>query len=221
MMFMGADVFFIILTGYRMCWLAGPYGSGKTALSVAIASELVRRELADKVVSNIPIVGATSPPPVPLEDAAIIMDEAHAFMDKWDNVKKYMAFVRKRNLYFLMPSVFAPHPRIRSVVLRRSFNFFLFGVPFWWFDWSITNGHITEKGSFGIWQPNHVFGVYDTNAEPLDDAGIMDALKRTIGIQDDEQRQASIQGLASDFADAINTIPDAIPFQRPYYRRRY
>lgn len=186
--FINGDTFIMLMRQYRTCWLRGAYGTGKTALSCIIAAELYRQELIDNVISNIPIAGAI-PPVAPLFRSAIIIDESHLFMDDWKAAKRYLTFVRKADLYILMPSVFPVNVRIRLFSVQRVFNGFLFGLPLWVFEWRLNDGASSEKGKFAVWRPNDVFGVYDTNAIPLDDGGIVDALEETYGITQFEQRR--------------------------------
>jgi len=53
-MFMKADNFFAQLAVFRMCWVRGRLGGGKTLLAVAILKELKRRGIILGSVANIP-----------------------------------------------------------------------------------------------------------------------------------------------------------------------
>jgi hypothetical protein len=257
--FFGAETFFALVTSVRHVWGAGFFGSGKTLLAVLLAAELVARGLVERVYSNIDIKGKA---PIeeyvsqggiyhsknlrrsflegerfPIEDAAIVLDEAHLFLDTWKVAKDYMAALRKANLYMLMPSVWPPHLRLRSLEVRRTLNLYSFGVPGWWYQWSLTNGPtIAEKGTFLLWRPDRIFGVYNTADYPADDGGIIDAMAYTFKLdQIKKGRKGGTEfGYSGAYAggsstggpdfgaieDAINAIPDAGFFSNSNRRSR-
>lgn len=200
--FLFADVFLQLLPAYRMVWLAGPFGSGKTVLATILAQYLVEVGHVKRIVSNIPVSGSV--PAVrrvpdgaayyskylgrwyhggdmlPLEDACILMDEAAAFMDDWSSAKDYVAALRKSNLYLLMPSVWSPANRLRAFEVRRTLNLYSFGLPAWRYSWFLVNGRtVAEKGAFVAVMPHRYFGISDTSAFPSDDGGIFDAISHT------------------------------------------
>lgn len=75
--FLGADEFFSQLAVFRLCWLRGRLGGGKTLLGVAIAEELVKRKIAKGVISNIPL----SPEHLPLHPWRDVVDGEQELVD--------------------------------------------------------------------------------------------------------------------------------------------
>ncbi len=178
-MFVNADDVMRLISAFRICWLSGRFGGGKTAGAIWIAGWLVQNGYAKKIVSNIPIKGAKKPD-VPLEDAVIILDEAWMYVDNWRDVKKYAAFLRKKNLYLIMPSVWPPNPRLRIIEVQRILNLYVAGLPIWIYRWNLYMGSVKEKGRFGLWRPDRIFGMYDTEFIPTDDGGITRAINQTM-----------------------------------------
>lgn len=180
-MFFGADAFLRLLAAYRVVWLSGRFGGGKTSLGVWLAAWLTANKYAANIVSNIDISGRAFPVPVPLKDSAIMLDEAWMYVDTWNDVKSYAAFLRKMNLYLIMPSVWPPHPRLRILEVHRIFNGRVVGLPFWVYRWSLSMASIGEKGFFALFYPERCFQFYDTEYIPKDDGGIVAAMASTIG----------------------------------------
>lgn len=180
-MFLWADAFLKLLSAYRVCWLSGRFGGGKTSLGVWLASWLVQQNYAAHIVSNIDITGRTFPPPLPIKDSAIMLDEAWIYIDTWNDVKAYAAFLRHMNLYLIMPSVWPPHPRLRILEVHRVFNGRVIGLPVWFYRWSLSMASIREKGFFALAYPQRCFKFYDTEYIPKDDGGIVAAMASSIG----------------------------------------
>lgn len=180
--FIMADEFLKNVANNRVVWLWGRFGSGKTLLSLYIAQWLVENEYAAYVSSNIPVKGAVQPHemPVPYKDSAIILDEAFLYMDNWLVAKRYLAFSRKLNHYIIMPSVWAPSPRLRTFAAMRVLNLYNMGLPLWIFHWWVDMGRFSDKGYFGLAMPHRAFGLYDTRYIPADDGGIQAAMKETM-----------------------------------------
>lgn len=257
--FFGAEVFFSLLKSFRIYWGAGGFGSGKTAVSVLVAAELVSRGLVDKVVSNIDIKGKSGVNDVvpdgckyysenlrkwyfpgqrlPLENAAIVLDEAHLFLDSWRVAKDYVSALRKANVYLLLPSIWPPHVRLRFLEVRRTLNLYAYGLPAWRYHWALTNGTIAEQGHFNVFRPDRMFGIYNTADFPADDGGIVDAMRYTFGLDKDDDneegqqtgrgrnrkngnRKAGTESDLSAFEDAINSIPDSIAYFSGYGSRK-
>lgn len=111
--------------------------------------------------------------PVALYDSCVIFDEAHTVLGRYGSVDKkafsaFTAFLRKRNLVCVFPSVLPLHPVLNRLVVRRSFNLFVLGFPAWIYRWDIPELKEGKK-RFGGWFaffPSRYFGAYDTHNEP-------------------------------------------------------
>lgn len=214
----GGEIFTALLPSVRMVWIAGFYGSGKTVFATFLAAHLLHKRLVARVHSNIVIKGAEpviqyvpgdseyySPyleddygkkrrfgpgDMLPVEDAAIVFDEAGRFLKTWSESEDYVAALRKTNLYLFMPSIWPPVARLQVFEVRRTRNLYGFGIPAWEFTWYLTNGKsVAEKGRFYLWRPSRMFGVAHTFGWPKDDGGLVEALEWTFELDEIRERK--------------------------------
>jgi hypothetical protein len=119
-----------------------------------------------------------------MANTAIVFDEAWILLDARDwqrNVGRTIgAYLRKFNLFLLLPSVFSVDARFRRFSVQRVLNMRAFGVPCWVYKWSLSQGKIDENGLFALWRPSGMFGRYDNLAAPADDGGILAAMQDTV-----------------------------------------
>jgi len=112
---------------YRAVYIAGRYGSGKTALAVALGRALQRQGY--KFVSNIPVDGALMywPDDEPIDHSVVLLDEAADFLDAYDfkEGRRLLAafkYLRHWDIIVLMPCVDVVQKRIRKLVVRRVYD---------------------------------------------------------------------------------------------------
>lgn len=181
--FIWGDDFLITLQNYRMLALTGRVGGGKTSLAVILAGWLVANGYADMIVSDIQINGDTWPPPIPLKKAAIVLDETWRLIKNTNDVLTYAAYLRKLKNFLIMPSAQDPHSKVMFFECWRVFNCYILGIPAWIYSWKVNKKTISERGMFIVWQPDHVFGMYDTEEIQKDDGGIREALSETVRLE--------------------------------------
>ena len=180
--FFFADDFLNMTLVTRTLYLTGRYGGGKTSLAFILAAWLYDQGKVDTIHANVPSV-LCEPPIVPVERACFVVDEAHAFLDNARDAKEAAAYLRKWEIWLLMPSVFPPHRRLSSLWCQRIFNGYVLGIPCWFYKWTVKQAAVTEKGYFVIARPDKIFGFYDTKGIPPDDGGLFTALKMTQDIE--------------------------------------
>lgn len=170
------DMFEEMVSRYRLLWLSGRYGGGKTSLAVYLAARFCQAGLTDKIVSNTPLqlqeLGRLDPRDVhDVTDCCLVMDESWRYvgagMDK--QVREWMAYMRKRNQILLMPSVMDIARSLRVVRIERKFNFMAFGLPVWWYTWFVNSATAKEKSQWFWWHPARVFALYDHSLPEMDD----------------------------------------------------
>lgn len=114
------------LSEYRVLWAAGGKGSGKTAFTVALAAELLRRNRVQRIVANIATCFVRVVPPEDIEDhplpleAAFILDEAGVHFEKSREVVPFMAYSRHDALYLLIASTIDPPYKARALRVLRA-----------------------------------------------------------------------------------------------------
>lgn len=166
-------VFLQTLRTFRVCWLGGRFGGGKTALAVRLAYEFIHRGWAEHMICNFPCVLATDLARLPeLRDTVIVLDEAGVWMDT-GYFNEVVAFLRKRNLTVIMPSVLPPPTRAQALSVQRFFNGHTIGFNVW--GYSMLLQHMRVKERYNLWwfNPREVYGLWDTAHVATDDGGIL------------------------------------------------
>lgn len=158
---------------YRIVWLSGRFGGGKTLLAFVIAYLLLNKYGLRYLFSNCLSVWNDDPNTMKLRegrlcDAALVLDEAGEFLESPSDVKSWVSFFRKTNLILLLPSVRPPHHSVRFLTVQRILNLKVIGLPIWIYRWDLDSGANTEYGYFTLLFPERMFGVYDTDGFPED-----------------------------------------------------
>jgi hypothetical protein len=174
--------FLQLLRAFRVVWLKGRFGGGKTLLSFALAEEFLRRGWVRYCLSNIGSVWCDRVEDVFLRDtkldAFVIVDEAGQFLRSSVQLDNYVAYSRMMNLFLILPSVMPVPVRARFMSVIRVWNMQAFGVPFWLYRCDLNYAGENDKFYFGLWKPREYYGVYDTESFAADDGGMSDTIAR-------------------------------------------
>jgi hypothetical protein len=251
MPFIGHEVFFQQVRAWRTLAFEGRVGGGKTSLAFAIASHLLedRRMNLRYLVSNAESIWTDEPGSMTVRDerfldSVVIVDEAGLFIKGGPDADEYLAFTRKMNLILMFPSANDMTRKITKLAVSRVYNLQLIGLPMWIYEWSLRTKSGREKGKFGWWQPSEIWGVFNTEHMPYDDAGISIWLQKHIE-QIIENQPATLryaegtatqsiggrkqipgleggEGVIEDFAQAAGELSDALSLsaQQSGKRRR-
>lgn len=173
-MFVRSSPLIHLLNQFRVAWLQGGYGSGKTLMSYALAYDLYQTGRYRYILGNSHSVWTDSPADVKLRDGAfvdaiVILDEGGLFMKLSRDADKFLLGLRKLNITILVPSVLPPSSRIKFLQIQRTFNAEIFGFPFWLYQYRLNIGSEHEKDWFGLYKPSTLYGIYDTLDYPVDD----------------------------------------------------
>ena len=163
-----------LLTYYRMLHLAGRFGGGKTSLGLWLALQLVHDSRARYIASNIPLsfdaIGQYQFLQLAdFRDTVIFLDEAHQKLaaGMYENARHFLAFLRHRNQFLIMPSVFKLTGQASIFRCERSFNGTALGLPVWYYNWWLDTGlGKGTQGRYAFWFPGRVFPFYDHTHDP-------------------------------------------------------
>lgn len=174
--FVGGSDFWNMLLAYRIVWIHGRYGAGKTSLAVMIAARLMAEGYIDQCWSNMPMTFSSKPGSGSYDHVGIVLDEAWLYLETRRDVRDYAAFVRKFEHYLILPGIFPIHARLNFLRVQRIFNGYVVGFPAWFYRWRLKYADIKETGTFFIMNPTSIFGHYPTKFVPGDDGGISDEI---------------------------------------------
>lgn len=207
--------FMHLLSGWRLCWLGGKLGGGKTSFAFRLAYDLMLQHGYRYLFSNCHSVWNDEPSEAVLRpnergipqflDAVFILDEAGQFMGTASEAKEWTAFLRKLNVIVILASNASPHSSVKFLTVQRTLNMVKFGLPFWLYRWTLESMMIEEQGVF-LWRnPSEIFGIYDTDAFPDEATELGNFLKEKINEAATNagyrgQMVASAHGSAGDYA---------------------
>lgn len=179
MALIGGAPILALVNQFRIVWVQGSYGGGKTLLAFQLAWELYQTGRYRYILSNCNSVWTDNPEQVVLReesfvDAIVILDEGGLFMRMSRDAEKFMIGLRKLNITIIVPSVQPPSTRVKFLQMQRIFNFQIIGLPLWLYEFRLSLGSEKEKSYFAISNPQKVYGIYDTLDYPVDDLYLSD-----------------------------------------------
>lgn len=181
----GRETIVGMLQTFRVLWIGGRYGGGKTALAYRLAYELLDSGFSRHLLSNCRNVWRDEPADVVLRDGryldtVVILDEGGLFLRTSRDADDFLAFLRKLNVVLIVPSIKPPAPSVRMVSVQRVANLQSVGLPAWVYNVSVEYGRQRDRERFVWWRPSEIYGIYDTTDVPVDDCGIGDYLESVV-----------------------------------------
>lgn len=157
---------FELLRQYRIAWLSGRFGAGKTAMAVAMA-EYLASKYGYRVYSNFPLVFDEFDTGVKGEKvlhAVFILDEAGLEIVARVNTlaERMIAYTRKMDIVILLPSFIPPSARIRFLQYYPIINLASAGVPLAIYGWRVNLANFKASGSFLVANPNDYYRMYNS-----------------------------------------------------------
>lgn len=169
-----------LIRNYRVLFIGGRFGGGKTSLAFRIAYDLKIKGDVRYIFANTHSIWNDNPDDVVLRendngkkqfvDAVLILDEGGLFLETGWEAKAFIAFLRKMNIIVIIPSYEPPALKLKTLTIQRVFNWQAIGLPLWQYRLDLNFMKVKSKENFFWWQPNEVFGLYDTQGMPEDDA---------------------------------------------------
>ncbi|MEO5355286.1 MAG: hypothetical protein H7835_19025 [Magnetococcus sp. XQGC-1] len=150
---------------YRLLWVRGRYGSGKTAISFKLAEYFLRRGY--RLITNTPSVwsdGEVRLNENGLLHSVVIMDEAGLELKLKGQLETMAAYARKMDCVYIFPSFFPPTRWAQVVTLQPLFGFSQIGIPLSVYEWRVNLGGFKDRGWF-LWSwPSEVWGIFSSRA---------------------------------------------------------
>jgi len=168
-MFIAAQVAFATLHGYRMVWLPGAFGNGKTLCAVGMYAQYFRPR-GYRLVSNLQTIWTESDLQSVCIDVDgklkvfVLIDEGGQYFEDADDIKDVMRNPRKMD-YVLCFASFMPPARLAQIFqIQPTWSYRSAGIPYIHYEWSAKVGHYKNKGHFGWWFFQEMFGTYSSSS---------------------------------------------------------
>jgi hypothetical protein len=191
-MLFGHNLMMRMINDYRVVYIGGRYAGNKTSLAFRLAHELLKSGKYRYIVSNIHSVWNQPLDKVELRngqwaDTVVILDEAGEFMRTKAQADEWISYLRKLRIVLLLPSARKPTADVMSLRIVRTMDWSVIGIPLCNFRVRLSTDEYDEKFSFKWWNPSEIYGIYDTEGYPANDApALLEWMK-------DVTKQASIK----------------------------
>lgn len=221
-MFIGAGAFLPLVNMYRLVWLSGRFGGGKTLMAFAIAQQYLERGY--RLVTNARTVWADAPDSVRLDvhghlRAVVLLDEGGIYLKASVQVEQMCAYAAKMDVVYLIPSYWPPVRAAQVVTVQPVWSLLYVGIPVTFYKWQVRQGAMRDSGWFAFALPSKLYGVYSRN-DPGADANVvvqwavtrMQEFRRRWGHADfhslSVQSHDYISDAASDMIDAADSMAE-------------
>ena len=167
MPFMGAQVAFATLHGYRMVWIPGAFGNGKTLLGMGIYAQYFQPR-GYRLVSNTRSVWTEEDLSTVNQDdnghlkAFILIDEGGQYFTDGDDIRELLRNPRKMDYVLCFPSFHPPHRSAQVYQIQPTWSFRSAGIPLINYDWYVKIGQYKAKGSFKWTLFQEMYGTYSS-----------------------------------------------------------
>ena len=222
------------LQAYRLCWINGRFGSGKTSLAYMLVKPYL--EKGYRLVSNNRSIWADEIESIkPFPDGKlktiIILDEGGLEFKSSRQIEMIAAYAAKMDVIYVIPSYFPPCRAAQVMTIQAVFNLKSAGIPVILYKWRIrVGGFFDDKGFFIWWNPKEIYGIYSRSDPGARSEKIVawiikqtEEFRRHWGYDDGIQEMEEEGGQAVQFNDSVETLSDAIDRQQALFtgkRRR-
>lgn len=221
---LGFEIFYSLLRAYRVVWLRGRFGGGKTSLAVMLSAKLLADGYINCVVSNVPCTFSIELDKVKEDEGwAILLDESWLYLSEKSRIYDYAAYLRKLNHYLLLPSVWPLHYRLSFFSVMRVFNAYTIGLPVWVYRYDVSMRAFSEHGYFAVVRPDQIFNHFDTKFIPSDDGGVSERLRKYLtkrSARDDEVSESGVEEVEDAAAYIMEAAEDINGAIRVWRKRK-
>lgn len=230
MTFLLAGDFLPLVEMYRLVWIRGRFGGGKTSLAFALAEGFLKRGYS--LLTNVRCVwadeGDITPDDKGRYHAVVVFDEGGLYLKASRMAESMASYARKMDVIYIVPSFWPPTRAMQVLVVQPVISFVSAGIPVIIYKWSVRLGDFKDKGFFLWLNPSDIYGVYDT----LDPGDLSDSLykklldmtevyRRVYGRDSKATEQVeSDMSWVDEFAMASDTLAEALEGAGRLGRRR-
>lgn len=163
----GAGSFLAAVQNYRLCWISGRFGGGKTSLAFYIAGTVWAAK-GYRIVTNTKSIWADDFETMDFADkhghlkAVVLLDEGGLEFKASRQVEQIAAYARKMDCIYILPSFWPPVKRAQVLTCQPVFSFMLIGIPLIVYKWTVSLGSFKDGGTFLWWWPKEVYGIYSS-----------------------------------------------------------
>lgn len=174
-MLIGAEQLIYLAESYRLVWVLGRFGGGKTSFGVALSAALLDKDNKRRLLTNCRVVFADPMEQVVLQPdgmlhAVTMLDEGGLYFKVGHQVEQIAAYARKMDLVVIIPSFWPPARAAQVLTVQPVWSFRSVGIPLICYRWSVRMGSFRDGGNFFWLFPQGVYGVYSTQ-DPGADCG--------------------------------------------------
>jgi hypothetical protein len=224
-MLIGGERVLGILESYRLCWIGGRFGGGKTSLAFRLAQPFLERGY--RLLTNIRSVWADDPSDIDFVDdyghlrLVVIMDEGGLWLKRNAQVEAMAAYAAKMDVIYIISSYFPPASYFRLFKIKVLYGFRHIRIPLVFYRWSLKDvDGFADRGLMIWWNPNEVYGVYSRQDPAADGGEIVEFMAEKVEEfrkkydrsgrrRRDYEQPASIEEAIAEFADVVSEFKDA------------
>lgn len=187
---------------YRIIYIRGRFGGGKTSIAVRLYAELAKSDNY-RLISNTNCIWRDRTEDVTLGDdnmlhSVVILDEGGLYFEDEALLKKFMAYCAKMDIIVLIPSFWPPANKAQVVTVQPLFS--VGTLPIKVYQWTVRIGSWKESGKFLWVNPEEIYGVY-SRQDPGDTA--TDIVKHLVNQSNEFRRRFGKK-------DAFTTISELL-----------
>lgn len=162
-MLVNASGFVQTVWGYRLLWIMGRFGGGKTSLAYRLAQEYL--DQGYRLITNNLSIWADRLEDIDLDEnnhlkAVVILDEGGLVFKSSKQIEMIAAYANKMDCIYIIPSYFPPTRTAQVVTCQPVVNLKAAGVPVIAYKWRCKLGGFTDSGSFFWINPGEIYGIY-------------------------------------------------------------
>lgn len=152
-----------MIQAYRLIWISGRFGGGKTSLAFELARNYA--EKGYKIITNTKSIWGEDLSQIGIDEnghlgSVVVLDEGGIVFKRNTQAEQIAAYAAKMDVIFLIPSFWPPARKFRVLELQPIWNLTGIGIPYIQYQWRVQVGGFKDEGSFGWLFPQGIYGVY-------------------------------------------------------------